>query len=157
MNESEVDKLKKALPKGELFEYMVGEKGYAYACPYADTPTYDEAVFVSINEYYEQTKDSSIWQKFEAEWLNMSASPDYSWFALYYVFLYARKFPERNTQPIKLAEILPRLAANISNTKESLAHDQRWMGRGFPNGLWDNAVKMAAIINREFGFAIELK
>jgi hypothetical protein len=157
MNESEVDKLKKALRKGELFEYIVGEKGYAYVCPYADTPTYDEAVFVSINEYYEHTKDSSIWQKFEAAWLAISANPHYSWFALYYLFLYARKFPEPKNQPIKLTEIIPQLVANIRNTKEALLHDQRWMGRGFPNGLWDNAVKMAAIINREFGFAIQLE
>ena len=157
MNQSASEKLKKALRQDELFDYMVGAKGYDYTCPYADTPTYDEVVFVSINEYSKQNNDSSVWPRFEKAWLDMSADPSYSWFALYYLFLYLRNFPNPEAEPIRIKKMLPLLIANIRKTRTALSHDQRWMGRGLPRGLWDNATRMAAIINREFGLDIRLE
>ena len=156
MKDFRTEKLQQALQRGELFEYMVGEKGYEYTNQYADVPTDDETVFISVKEYSKVTNDPLIWPAFQRAWVTMSANSNYSWFTLYYLYLYLRHFPDTNQQPIALAAILPLLTTNIQHNKESLSHDQRWMGRGLPQGLWDNVIQMANTINHKFNLSIKL-
>ena len=149
--------LQEALAKHTLLDYLLGAKGYEYICPYADVPTYPEEVFDSIVGLVNHSKDAAIWSDFAASLLKISADTTYSWFALYYVSVYMRHFKTNGGEPVPLGNILPKIAANIQGNKAVLSKDQRWMGRGFPNGLWDNATSMAAILNRDFGLDIQLK
>jgi hypothetical protein len=148
--------LREALAKNELLDYMLGAKGHEYVCPYADVPTYHAEVFDSLVGYASQSQDDGIWSCFISSLLAISANPTYSWFTLYYVSAYLGYFNQQD-EPIALDTIMPKLTANIQANKSALSKDQRWMGRGFPNGLWDNATSMAAILNRDLGLSIMLE
>ena len=149
--------LRKALAKRNLLAYMIGDKGYEYVCPYADVPTYHEEVFDSIIGYVTESKDYNVWNNFISCLLKISVDPTYSWFALYYVSAYARYFDKKENIPVPLDDFLSKIVANIQANKSALCKDQRWMGRGFTDGLWDNAIRMAAILKRDLGLDIILK
>ena len=78
--------LRGAIGKGELFEYMVGEKGYKYVSRDADVPTEDQVVFASLVVLYNTTRDISVWEYFKATWIDISDDPVYAWMALYYLY-----------------------------------------------------------------------
>jgi hypothetical protein len=72
------EKLRQSLNKNELYEFMIGESGYAYPNPYADMPTNPHDVFDSFKNYYSQTKSNSVWEKYCDNVLKMSVHPDYA-------------------------------------------------------------------------------
>lgn len=139
--------LKTALLRGELYEYMVGQKDYGYVSPYADMPTYPADVFSSIVSYYNETKDKSIWPYFEASLVDISKDKAYCWFSLYYLAEYFRY--SRRVRAVDLKNISEVIVENIVGNKSYLVHDHKWIGQDYPNGIWGDVKRMIDNINEE--------
>ena len=154
--EQEINKLQEAISRGELFEYMVGEKDYEYVCRDADVPTEDQVVFSSIAALYKKTMDVAIWKYFEATWIELSASPLYSWVSLYYLSNYLHYHSLADSYSLDLKKILPVIISNLKMNKASLVKNKRWVGRGYKDGLWGDVKRMVTNIHRNYGLEIEL-
>ena len=148
------DKLKQALAKGELFEYMVGEKGYAYRNPYADMPTYPAEVFGSVVSYYNTSGDDSVWPYFDASLAALSADEEYSWLSVYYLVEYLR-YSQRQ-RPVDLTALSATILTNLRTTQVSLQQATKWGGRDYPNGLWGDVQRMVQNINEEHHLHLQL-
>ncbi|MCB2377403.1 hypothetical protein LGH70_07415 [Hymenobacter sp. BT635] len=150
----QADKLQQALGKGELFEYMVGENGYAYRNPYADMPTYPAEVFGSVVSYFDMTGNTSVWADFDASLLVLSADNEYSWLSLYYLVEYLRY--SRRQRPVDLTALSATVLANLRATKGALQQATKWGGRDYPDGLWGDARRMVHNINEEHQLNLRL-
>ena len=145
--DKKLESLKGALLKGELYEYMVGQKDYGYVSPYADMPTYPADVFSSIVVYFNETKDKSLWSYFEASLVNMSADKMYCWFSLYYLAEYFRY--SRRIRIVDLKNISEIIVGNITDNKVHLIINYKWIGRDYYNGIWGDVQRMIDNINEE--------
>ena len=154
--ERETKQLQTAIDKGELFEYMVGEKGYKYVNRYADMPTDDEMVFASIESLYEATRDVSIWDYFKVTWIVISEDPVYSWLALYYLSDYLNYTERTNNHVLAINEVLPAIISNIKDNKNNLINNKRWGGCDYDDGLWGDVKRLAANLNKHNGLSINL-
>jgi|GEM_PF-3835094 len=152
--DEKAENLKRALQKGELFEYLVGEKDYAYVCPYADMPTYPAQVLASIVSYYDATGDSTVWQYFDASLLAVSADQQYAWLSLYYLVEYLRY--SKRIRPLNLTQLSHTVVENVRAAKESLLAAKKWVGRDYPDGLWGDAQRMVTNINEEHDLQLKL-
>ena len=144
--------LKRALVADEFYEYLVGKKGYAYVCPYADMPTYPSEVFGSIVSYFNASKDLSIWQNFEKTVVAMSTDASYAWLSLYYLVEYLRY--SQRVQPRNLTNLCVNITNNLGALKKELLHENAWVGSDYPDHLWGDVQRMIRNINEEMGLQL---
>jgi hypothetical protein len=154
--EHQINKLREAVEKGELFEYMVGENGYEYVSRDADVPTEDQVVFASIVALYRETKDDSIWKYFQATWLAISTDATYSWLSLYYLYHCVNYITQPESYHIDIKGILPSIIDNLKKNKKYLSKNKRWVGSNYSDGLWGDAKRMINNLNTNYNLGIYL-
>lgn len=154
--EQQVNKLREAIDRGELFEYMVGENGYEYVSRDADVPTEDQVVFASIVALYRETKDVGIWKYFQVTWLAISTDATYSWLSLYYLYHCINYVAKPESYHIDIKGKLPLIINNLKKNREALSKDKRWVGSNYPEGLWGDVKRMVNNLNANYKLGIAL-
>ena len=148
--------IKEIIKKGQLFEYMIGEKEYSHTSRDADVPTEDQIVFASLVALYKETNDVAIWSYFEATCIGISADHNYSWMALYYLahcIVYSKK---QDSYLLNLDKLVPVIISNIHHNKKYLSKNKKWVGANYNDGLWGDVKRMTENLNRRFELQIEL-
>lgn len=141
----------KAFENQELYEYLVGEKGYAISNPYADTPTDPSQVFFSLKPYLNSNEDNM--NQFLACLLRVSEEAEYSWMSLLYL-LDLMPFLKAENLTIQQKKIVDGISENLMFNKNSLMGNKKWMGSNRENGLWAYSLKLSRILEEEYGIKI---
>lgn len=150
---------KKAYEKGELAEFLCGEKGYAVHgnrdIP-ANIPTDFNRVADSLSRLYSAEKD----EKIIAALRRAIAEPDDNPLRIWGAFMACcnRIGQEHSTYPapFKIIDdsLISKLRAALIRNEASLRECKKWLGINKENGLWDYIVHLNGVFKEEYGISI---
>lgn len=157
------DKTKYAFENGEVFELLMGYKGYSYQAPkyMASVPTCDEFVFENgIYPYYRlinNDKKKQVVHKLEAAFREMMKSDDAIsvWWAL--SLLYGQKLSESKYKdsPFFISDVLLKeIKETLTTKKEELLENKTFEGATYENGLWGDVLRINAMLMENFNISI---
>lgn len=143
-----MEKLEKALEADQLYEYLLGKEGYYFHPALANLPTDPLAAFHFVEQHYQ--RDPSILEKIANAIARMSADAAFSWFSLYYLYALLNFLRIRNIR-MDLSVLVRQVEDNLLSHKTRLIANTSYEGSNWKNGLWDDVMRMAAMIGKELG------
>jgi len=157
------EKTKYAFENDEVFELLIGAKGYSYQAPryVADVPTCDEFVFRDgIYPYYKSLSEENK-RKFLKNLANafdkmiISDNAVNIWWAL--SLLQGQKDQEAyfKRAPFKITdEFWNKISSAIIKNSNTLSTNYSYMGGGHSDGLWGEVRRIAFLLNKDYGISL---
>lgn len=151
---------KMAFEKGEISEFLCGEKGYAVHgnrdIP-ANIPTdFNRIVNKGIYKLYSAEKDERVIAAFRRAIEKPDDTPRRVWGAV--MACCHQIYAEHSTYPVPFKIIddalLCKLRAVLKRNEASLRNCKKWSGINKENGLWDYIVHLNGIYKEEYGISI---
>jgi hypothetical protein len=124
---------------GDLFEVLTGQDGYAVTDPYGDTPTEAEAAFMAVLNAF--PNNAMATKELLNGILEVSRTPDYSWFSIYYLSL-ALTHRKALGAEVDIQAFADEVLTNIRGHEAYLRQLKRWEGNMWPDGCWGAVVRM---------------
>ena len=157
------EKTKYAFEHDEVFELLMGQKGYEYQAPMvpASVPTHDEYIFEKgIYPYYKAATDvekTEIYSKIKNALRCMINSENevVVWWAL--SLLYGQKLSEDKYKdsPFSIsAELLNEIKPSLMKQKEKLQKSKQYEGGCYSEGLWGDVLRYNTLLLRDFNFVL---
>ena len=157
------EKTKYAFEHDEVFELLMGEKGYAYQAPMvpAAVPTHDEYIFEKgIYPYYKaatDTEKAEICSKITSaiRYMINSESEVVVWWALSLLFGQKLSEDKYKDSPFFISnELLNEIKPSIIKHKEKLQQSKLYEGGGNSEGLWGDVLRLSTLLKKHFDFAL---
>lgn len=151
--EINMNKLKLALEKDELYNFLTGNKAeYYIACKYADMPTDPDQVFDTIKNY--SNEHQGIWMDFQKTLIKLTENAEETWLSIYYLSMYLSYRNFKKSDFINLELVIKSIETGLSKSKEKLMTNKNWGGNQFDDGLWSDAIRLLTILNKKFSLNI---
>jgi hypothetical protein len=127
------DSFEEARAKGELYRYFGGYTEYFVVHPYADMPTYDEAIITPIQKI--AITDPNVREEVHAAWLRLAEDPVHGWFVIYYL-TYTPYLSKISGQDWLSEELILQIAERLRANKAAYTALKRWHGETREKGCW---------------------
>lgn len=158
-----LDRTKYAFEHDEVFELLMGEKGYAYQAPMVPVsiPTHTDAIFDrGIYQYYNNSSNQEkqiIVEKITSALKKMIASdnPIQVWWALAVVFCQKLNEKKYKNSPFFLADSVDdNLRYALLANKEELKKCTLYAGASSSEGLWSDVLRYESLSLKYFDSTI---
>ena len=147
-------KLKQALKNKELAAFLMGESGYQFVDPWAETPTDLAVIFISgFNQYIAQGDGNK--QELEVELQNalntLLNTAEGTWWVISILYSYLIGYKENSLKfKIEPASLIIPINLSLERFKSDLYGNRNWIGWRFENGLLQDLQFMVGEINVKF-------
>lgn len=157
------EKTKYAFEHDEVFELLMGEKGYAYQAPMVPVsiPTHTDAIFDrGVYQYYNNSSSQEkqiIVEKITSVLEQMIASdnPIQVWWALAVVFCQKLNEKKYKNSPFFLADTVgDNLRCALLANKEDLRKCTSYAGANSSEGLWSDVLRYESLYQKYFDSTI---
>ena len=157
------EKTKYAFEHDEVFELLMGEKGYSYQAPMvaASVPTHVEFIFRDgIFPYYKNSDKKAKNKivnclKYTINQMILSKDEIVVWWVL--TILRSQKDDEEyfKTSPFKIAdEFWNDIKTALENNKEKLLSNTSYFGFGCSEGLWNDVRRNHCLLMEDYGISV---
>lgn len=151
---------KMAFEKGEISEFLCGEKGYAVHgnrdIPVNIPTDFNRIVHKGIYKLYSAAKDEKIIAAFRRAIEEPDDTPIRVWGA--FMACCHQIYAEHSTYPAPFKiiddELLRKLRAALIRNEASLRNCKKWLGIDKENGLWDYIVHLNGVYKEEYGISV---
>lgn len=142
--------IEKSIKEKKLYDFFIG-KFVKINSSYASIPIDDDFVFKSWLSYIKREDKKESWNTFKDILIRMSRDEIYSWFSIYYLYLFLFHIKDSEWNFFDIQDFINELIGNIIEYKKELMNNFDWVGnKSVSYSIWDDFLRMLDILRKEY-------